>query len=170
IQLGYIGKAHGLRGEVKATFDVQDLLDYQKEETFYIGKKGGPIRPVKVKNFRVQSNSQAVLHLAESDDRDTADALRGHTIYFPIAQLKPLSDGHYYYFQVIGFQVIDVNLGPLGTVQDFADGAANDILIMDYQGKEVLIPVVDHIVGMADFESQSIQTNLPAGLLEAYTE
>ena len=65
---------------------------------------------------------------------------------------------------------MDEQLGALGTVRDFADGAANDILIMDYQGKEVLIPVVDHMVGKADFDAKTITTNLPEGLLEAYTE
>ena len=39
---------------------------------------------------------------------------------------------------------------------------------MRYQGQEVLIPVVDELVGHADMEARKIFVNLPEGLLDVY--
>ena len=45
---------------------------------------------------------------------------------------------------------------------------AQDLLVMSYQNKEVLIPVDPEIVLGADKEAQTLQVNLPEGLLDVY--
>ncbi len=169
IQLGYIAKAHGIKGEVKAVFDVYDLSEYRRVKTLYLARGNDPLRPYQVENFRVHHQKEIILTLAESKDRETADLLRGSTIYFPEAELPRLPAGHFYYYEVIGYQVLDEQRGPLGQVKDFIDGTAHDFMTMDYQGSEVLIPLIDEFVGLADHEARSISVNLPEGLLELYT-
>ena len=64
--------------------------------------------------------------------------------------------------------MVDKSRGKLGKVKDFADGSAQDVMIMRYQNKDVLIPVVDQVVGLADFEKKEVYVDLPDGLLEVY--
>lgn len=170
VQLGYISKAHGVRGELKATFDVYDLQEYLRQPILWMAKPNEPLEEVKVLQLRPQSGKLAILKVEGVDSRDDADAWVGKQIFFPVEALPELPAGHFYYFQVIGFTVEDAQLGTLGTVRDFADGQANDILIMDYQEQEVLIPVTDAFVLRADFEQEIVYTNLPDGLLDMYLE
>lgn len=169
IQIGYISKAHGIRGEVKAVLDVYDLDEYRRVKTLYLARKNEPLRLYHVERFHLHNQKEIILRFAESTTRETADLLRGSTLYIPEASLPQLSGGHFYYFQVIGYQITDETRGPLGTVKDFIDGTAHDFMVMAYKGSEVLIPTTDDFVGLADHDSRSISVNLPDGLIELYT-
>lgn len=168
IEIGYIAKAHGLKGEVKAIFDVQDIGDYQNRKTLYFSKKDDPVEPIKVKSFELQPKKSAIIKFKGLRYRDEAESLVGSTLYIPISELPELPKGKYYYFQVEGFQVEDKILGELGKVKSFVFGSAQDILIMDYQEKEILIPMTDEFILSADLEGNILHTNLPEGLLDLY--
>ncbi|MEO0894919.1 MAG: ribosome maturation factor RimM [Bacteroidota bacterium] len=168
VEIGYISKAHGIKGEVRAVFDVYDLLEYLDSPIFVLGKKGKNLQPYVVEAFKVQTAEQSILKFQGIASRNDAEGLVGYTLFYPEEELPALEEGHFYYFEVIGFTVVDEEKGKLGTVQAFADGPVQDVLIMEYQGHEVLIPVVDHIVGLADFEKEEVSVNLPEGLLALY--
>ncbi len=168
VQLGYISKPHGVRGDVRAVFDVYDLDEYRKRKDFWFAKKDESLVAAKISRFQPQHKNEVILHIDGVEDRDQAETWIGRTIFVPMNDLPALPEGHFYYFQVIGFQVVDQVLGSLGTVIDFADGAAQDIMIMEYEGKEVLIPITETFVGKADMEQKVVYTHLPEGLVEAY--
>ncbi|MCI4671564.1 MAG: ribosome maturation factor RimM [Bacteroidia bacterium] len=168
IELGYVSKAHGMKGELKAVFAVQDLSDFIDIPVFHLSKKGQGIQAYVIEDWKVQTEKQSVIKLEGIDSKPEAEALVGMTILFPEEELPELEEGHFYYFEVIGFQVVDTVLGPLGKIMDFADGAIHDIMIMEFKGHEVLITVADHIVGLADFEKEELSVTLPEGLLEIY--
>ncbi|MEL6676111.1 MAG: ribosome maturation factor RimM [Bacteroidota bacterium] len=170
VELGYLGKAHGLKGEIKAVFDVHDIREYLKVKKLHLAKKDAPIEVRKVKRIAVQKAKQLIIKFEGVNYRDEAEALTGSTVYFPMADLPELEEGRFYYFQVIGFAIEDKTHGPLGTISQIIDGPAQDILVMDYQGKEILIPMTDEFVGEADMEAKKVMTALPEGLLEAYLE
>lgn len=170
IQVGYVSKAHGIKGDVRAVFDVFDLTEYRKTKTFWGGKKGAAIQELTVTMFKPQQKTEVLLHIDGVSDRDAALGMIGTTLFVTEDNLPALRDGHFYYFQVVDFQVVDTRLGPLGIIKDFADGSAHDILMMEYQEHEVLIPMADHIVGKADFETKTVSVTLPEGLLETYLE
>lgn len=168
VEIGYISKAHGLEGELKATLDVHDMEEYLDVPVLYLAHEKGPLRPYAVEVFHVMDKKHVLLTLTEVDDRPEAEALVGQSIFFPQEDLPPLAEGHFYFFQVIGFRVEDATMGTLGTIQDFASGGSQDVMIMDYEGHEVLIPVVDEIVGLADFDKKVVFTQLPEGLVDMY--
>lgn len=170
VELGYVVKAHGLKGEIKAVFDVHNLAEYKQEEGFYLAKKEENLAFHKLTIFRVLDKGNAILKFEGSDDRDASEALRSHTIFFPIKDLPALSDGHFYFFQIVGYQVLDKTHGPIGTVKGIFDGQAQDVLAIDYQGHELLVPVTDHFVLTADHENKTLHTAVPEGLIEVYTE
>lgn len=170
IQVGYISKAHGVKGDVRAVFDVFDLNEYRKTKVLWGSKKEAPLQELTVTMFKPQQKTEVLLHIDGVSDRDAALDMIGTTLFVAEEQLPTLPEGHFYYFQVVGFQVVDTKLGPLGIIKDFADGSAHDIIMMEYQDKEVLIPMTDHIVGKADFETKTISVTLPEGLLETYME
>jgi 16S rRNA processing protein RimM len=170
VELGYIAKAHGLKGEVKAVFDVHNIDEYRKVKTLFLAKKDADLKPFEVKRFDIKTDKMAYIRFKDFQYRDQAEDLTGSTIFFPLELLPELPEGHFYYFDVIGFKVQDQQLGDLGEVAEFISGPAHDILVMIYQGKEVLIPMTDKIVLRAEKDKALIITNLPEGLLDIYLE
>jgi 16S rRNA processing protein RimM len=169
-QLGYILKTHGLRGHVAAHFDVDDVADYLKLKTVYLTLPGAPTKLVehKVEKVQPQSGNRVLLKLRGIERIEEAEPLRGSQLYLPLAALPELEDDQFYFHDVIGFTVVDANLGELGTVENFYELPQQDMLAMRYQGQEVLIPVVDALVSHADHEKKQVHVNLPEGLLDVY--
>lgn len=170
VELGYIEKAHGLKGEVKAKFDVYDMSEYEKCKSFFLAIKDGPLQNLKVKRMNLIGNGQAIIKFEGINFRDEADAIKGATIYFPEAALPTLAEGKFYYFQIIGYEVEDETHGRLGKVTDVIETSAQDVLVLEYQGKDVLIPMTDEFVKRADHQTKLMHTAMPEGLLEFYLE
>lgn len=168
VEIGYVAKAHSLKGEVKAVFDVYDIEEYGKGTILYLAKKNAPLIGRKILQINFLNEKNAIIAFEGITNRNMSEDLRGSTMYFPEANLPELPEGHYYYFEIIGFDVVDEKKGRLGKVKDIADSSAQDILMMEYKGKEVLIPMTDEFVGTANKELKEIYTNMPDGLLELY--
>ena len=67
----------------------------------------------------------------------------------------PLSDG-FYLNDIIGFKVInDVNL-EYGYLKDILVLTGNEVLVIDCNGKEVLLPNVEEFVKLFDFDKKVI--------------
>ena len=88
--------------------------------------------------------------------------------FFPESDLPSLKDGQFYYFQIIGYEVEDKNHGRLGKVKDIMETSGQDILIMNYQDKEILIPMTEGFLIGAEHEEKLVKTAMPEGLLEFY--
>ncbi|MEM7367676.1 MAG: ribosome maturation factor RimM [Bacteroidota bacterium] len=170
VELGYISKAHGLKGDVKAVFDVHDIEEYKDLRIMLLAKGDASLHPYRVARFHIQAQKYATLRFEGISDRIGAEALVGHTIFFPEGELPKLEEGRFYYFEVIGYTIQDQNLGELGVVAGFYDGPAQDIMAMTYQSKEVLIPMTDQFVLKADHAEKRMYTHLPDGLLASYLE
>ena len=169
-QLGYLIKTHGLRGHLVAHFDVDDVAAYQKLKTVYLTLAGAPTKLVahEVEKVQPQAGNKVLLKLRGIDRIEDAEPLRGSQLHLPLDALPELDDDQFYFHDVIGFTVVDENLGALGTVENFYELPQQDMLAMRYQGQEVLIPVVDELVSHADQEKKEIYVNLPEGLLDIY--
>ena len=58
----------------------------------------------------------------------------------------------------------------MGIVREVYSLNGQDLIAMDYQGHEVLIPTAEDIVLKADKENKKLVVNLPEGLLEVYLD
>ncbi|GAB2960027.1 ribosome maturation factor RimM [Hymenobacter coalescens] len=169
-ELGYVVRSHGLRGQVVAELDVDDLEEYLDVEEVYVERPAGSgkLFRFEVERLSPQANNRVLLKLKNVDRVEDADLFRGLKLFRPLEELPELEDDQFYFHDVIGFTVVDANLGKLGTVEAFYELPEQDLLAMRYQGQEVLIPVVDELVQHADDESRELYVTLPEGLLDVY--
>lgn len=167
-ELGRVVKVHGLKGEISIQMDVDDPSYYQKMESVFLQGQEGPI-PFFVDAIRIQGK-RAVLALEGINAVEEADGLVGHLVLLPENMLPPMEEGGFYYHQIIGFAVIDSELGALGEVSAVYESTGQDLIAMRYKGQEVLIPVTDEHVLRADLKKEELHTALPEGLLDIYLE
>jgi 16S rRNA processing protein RimM len=167
-ELGKITKTHGLKGEVVLWLDVDFPEDYDELESLFLEIKGELV-PFFIESYRPSGN-RAIVQFEDIDTFEKAEELVNLQAYLSIEELPELEDDQFYYHEIIGFKVVDKNLGELGTVQTVHSMQAQDLLVMDYKSREVLIPVIPEIVLEADKEAKILKVNLPDGLLEVYLE
>ncbi|SEJ11461.1 16S rRNA processing protein RimM [Dyadobacter sp. SG02] len=167
--LGYIVRTHGTAGNVVIYLDVDYPDDYEDLETVYVEIKGELV-PYFIEDINLQKQSNAIVTFEDVDTIVKAQALVGSSLYLPLEDLNELGDDEFYYHEIKGFKVVDETKGELGIVREVYSLNGQDLIAMDYQGSEVLIPTANDIVIKADKEAKSLLVNLPEGLLEVYLD
>ncbi len=137
VLMGVIGAAHGIRGEVRVKSFTQDPLalgDYgalstQDGRSFTIAD----IRPAK---------TVVVARFKEVRDRDAAEALAGTELFVERALLpQDLDEDEFYYADLIGLEIRDLEGAAIGKVAAVHDFGAGDIIEMRRtNGGSVMIP------------------------------
>ncbi len=165
---GYISKVHGIKGELKARFDVEDIAEFKKEASLFLFKNGKPTL-FTVLNFRILSPEEVILSLKEITDRNVAESWKGAEVQYPSENLPQRNEDDFFLSELIGFRVQDEKLGTLGLISEVIEKPVQNLLSMNMNGTEVLIPIDDAIVLRADHDQKTLFTCLPDGLLEVYT-
>ena len=115
-------------------------------------------------------DKKVVIAFDDIETLDQAKELIGSKLFLPLNNLPPLEEGQFYYHEVINFQINDQNLGELGTITQIYETGNQDLISMQFQGKEILIPLVDDFIIKIDREKNILFVNLPEGLLDIYLE
>lgn len=168
-QIGRVAKVHGLRGEVNVVLDVDYPEDYEGLEHIFLEQKGRLV-PFFLEHFVLQPGGKALVKFEDLDSLDQVEPLVGLEIFLPLSELPQLEDDQYYFHELIGFEVIDENLGLIGPVEIIYDLETQDLLGVTHQGKEVLIPIQDGIILRVDKAAKKVYCQLPEGLLDIYLE
>lgn len=166
-QLGHITRTHGTRGEVVFFLDVDYPDEYQELDSVFVEIKGELV-PYFVQNINIQRDNKAIVKLEEINSIEAAKPLINCALYLPDDSLEDLDESQFYYHEIIGFGVVDTQLGALGTVKAVYTMNIQDLIAMHYQGQEVLIPVNDDIVLGVEREQKILKVSLPEGLIEVY--
>jgi len=168
--LGYIARKHGLQGEVSVFLDVDYPEDYaDMDSVFLAARDNDTLIPYFIEYIQLYDR-KAVVKFEGIDTVEEAESLRSCQLYLPIDQLPQLEEHQFYYHEIIGYTIKDVNKGMLGTVQQIYEIPSHDLIGMEYQSKEVLIPIKDDIIIKVDKVEKWIEVDLPDGLLELYLD
>ena len=166
-QLGAVIKTHGLHGEVSILLDVDFPEDYQDLESVFL-LQGGKLVPFFIDTIQV-NKGKALVHFEDVNSLDDATALVKSELYLPISSLPRLEKGKYYYHDLAGCEVFEEDQ-LIGIVKEVIDLNNNQLLSVNAEGKEVLIPMMDEIMVDVDVEERKISVKLPEGLLDLYLE
>lgn len=165
-ELGHILKPHGLQGELWIMLDVDFPEDYVELESVFLEQSGNLI-PFFIADLQIKGQ-RALVKFEDVESYDDAAELTGSKLYLPLSILPPLPDDQYYFHELAGMQVEDSVSGNIGIAREIASRAGQDLLIVDKDGKEILIPMVDSILTKVDKKSKVIYVSLPDGLLDLY--
>lgn len=167
-ELGTLSKPHGIKGAFHVYLDVDDPEEYEDLDAVFL-QLGNEMVPYFITDLQIRSNLN-LMSLEGIETVDAAKELVGVKLFLPVSMLPKLKDNQFYYHEIVGYQVIDKHHGTLGTVKEVYSTGAQDVLVMTYQSKEVLIPLMDEIIPKVDKKNQVIHSILPDGLLEVYLD
>ena len=164
--LGNITKPFGYKGEVDIFLDVDEPKNYAKLDAVFVELKGQLI-PYFIQSIRLK-NSHAVVQFQDVHT-DNVHLLIGAKLYLPLAALPKLDGNKFYFHEVIGFSMNDVNHGEIGILESIMDNGPQPIFQIKHpSGKEILIPILDEFITEVNRENRSITTQAPEGLIDFY--
>ncbi len=134
--------AHGIRGEVRLDprTDVADrftpgaTFDCDGIGTLTIASRRGPAE-------------QPIIGFESYGSRASVDVLRDRFLRVPRDEArKAISKGAVLWADLVGLAVQTPEGAPLGTVRDLIRAGAADVLIVEREGKELLLPMIDSVI------------------------
>lgn len=157
--VGHVTAPWGIRGEVK----VQVLTDFP--DRFAPGSlvylDGQPLR---IEGCRPHKQ-HLLVKFAAVDSVADAQKLRGQDLTIPRSELRPLPQGEYYTFQLVGLRVITTRGDYLGRVADIITTPSNDVYVVEGDRGETLIPAIEDVVKSIDFDKGEMVIEPMEGLL-----
>ncbi len=170
-QLGSIIRKVGTDGRVLLLMDTDNPKHYIKTESVFV-ELHGKLVPFFVSSLRLQPSNQAHLKLDDIDLPEQADMLIGADVFLPLEQLPKLSGTKFYYHEVIGFEVFDLNAKSIaGTIFEILENGPNDLfLVKSNNDQEILIPIAADWIKKVDRSLKRIEMTLPEGLVDVNTK
>lgn len=159
ITLGKIVGVYGVKGWVKVFSETRPREDIFKYSPWQLELNGTAIE-VKVQEGRAQGKG-LVASLEAYTDCDQARELIGAVISIPQTALPDAGIGEYYWSQLIGLQVKNIQGIELGEVIDLIDTGANDVLVVKGD-KERLIPFTEFAVIEVDLDGGKLTADWDA--------
>jgi len=159
-----IGRAHGVNGE--ATIEVRTDLP---EERFIVGSvlvtepsSFGPLTITSVRNH----NGTLLLGFKEVKDRTAVEKLRDVLLLADVDISEGGDEDNFHIQELLGCRVVTDTGVEVGIMTDLVQLPGQDLLAVDHNGREILIPFVLEIVPEIDVENKVITITPPEGLLD----
>ncbi len=162
--MGKIVAAQGIQGWVKVqTFTeyLDSLLDY---DVWYAGNEAA-WKPTKVLGAKVHGKV-VIAKLEGVADRTAAEKLKGQLIAIPRAELPQQDEDEYYWTDLIGMTVRNLQDEVLGSVENLLETGANDVLVVQGEHGQLLIPFIASVAQEVDLASKIIRVDWQADYLK----
>jgi len=167
--LGRIVRKHSFKGEVVIKLDTDEPELYQEMESIFVDL-GNNLIPFFIEKSSLHKGNQLRVQFEDIYTEEEADAILKSDIYLPLDLLPKLSGNKFYYHEVIGFTMIDENLGEIGILEHINDKAAQPLFEIKKGETEIFIPMIDHFIKKIDRENKQIILSTPDGLIDLYLE
>lgn len=145
--MGHIAAPYGIRGGVRVqpyTAAADGLLAYT---TWWLGADA-EWQPRAVISASARAGT-VVAMLDGCDSRDDAILLKGSQVAVARNELPPAAANEFYWADLIGLKVVNVEAVDFGRVIRILETGANDVLVVR-NGRERLIPFIAEVIRKVD--------------------
>lgn len=166
VQIGVIGAAHGVRGEVRVkafTADPTALKRYKPVTTV------DGARAFAVATLRPLKDDMLVVRFQGVDTREAAEALNGTGLFLPRDALPKTDDeDEFYQADLIGLRVETADGALIGDVVAAPNFGADDLIEIRLAGQKrtVYLPFTKAVVPVVDIAGGRLVAEPPEGLLD----
>jgi 16S rRNA processing protein RimM len=144
ISIGYISRPHSYKGEIQLRLE-RKIVSLQRDDFVFI-KMDGQYIPYKIESVKTYEYAQEISGCEVYTDKEV------------LPQESELT--------FIGFELIDKELGAIGTVLNVQEMPQQLMLTVKYNGEEKYIPLVEAFIDHISEENKEIWLQLPRGLLD----
>ncbi len=167
--LGKIVRKYSFKGELLIKLDTDEPELYSQLDSVFIMVRNNLI-PFFIESSQLHKSDLLRVKFEDVNTEEDADALIKSKLYLPLEFLPKLEGNKFYFHEVIGFTVEDINFGNVGIITGINDNTAQALFEINRNGTEILIPMNDEFIKKLDRENKTIHVETPEGLIDLYLE
>lgn len=165
--LGKIVRKYSFKGELLIKLDTDQPEIYKNLDAVFIFV-GNSLIPFFIERSQLHKSDLLRVKFEEISTEEDAIALLKSDVYLPLELLPILEGNKFYFHEVIGFIIKDVNFGYVGIVKGINDTTSQALFEIDRDGVEILIPINDEFIKEVDRKNKTIVVDTPEGLIDLY--
>lgn len=167
IEIGFAGKTHGVSGELKFSVEDDYWDDFEKADVLFL-EVGGRKTPFFVES--IKSGNLLLVKFEDISSREAANDLTNRPVFMRQKDVTSKTIDSVRVedmFDLLpGFFINQTNGEPVGKINEVLEFPQQIMAVVDYDGKEVFIPLNDVFIKDIDQEQRILLMELPEGLLD----
>ncbi len=165
--LGKVVKKYSFKGELLVKLDTDEPEIFTNMESVFVEQRKNLI-PFFIEESSLHKSELLRIKFEDVTTEAAADTFIGCHLYLPLSFLPKLSGNKFYFHEIIGFTAEDKTFGKIGKITGVNDSTSQALFEIDRDGKQILIPMIDHFIKKVDRENKLIVLDVPEGLIEMY--
>ena len=165
ITIGRAVRPFGVKGEMK----IEPMTDFPERfkglRRVYLVSPSGKELTCEVRSVRYAGDVPLLL-FSGYDSPEKARALNGWFVKVPEEETVHLPEGTYYWFELIGMEVISESGERLGKIVDIFETGSNDVYVVKRGRKENFFPATAEVIKQVDRKERQVVIHLLDGLME----
>ena len=162
--VGTVFKLHGYRGDVNIYNNHNILFNFNIINYFLINQNNTLV-PYFINQARHTKNHIILVNFEDVNSEKDANNILKKEAYLPIDLIPENAKKKISAKQIIGFKVIDINLGELGEIIHINQQTAQQLIFVSKRGKEFSFPMHNKFVKEIDILSGIMKVEIPKELL-----
>lgn len=160
--LGKVTAVHGLKGYVKVWSFAESNTVFAPGTSVVIrfSDKGSKCCEI----LKATTHKRGLLMLFKGIDRNAAESIVGAEICMPRSDLPALEPDTFYWEDLMGIRVEDINTGYLGVIDSIMPTGSNDVYVVKDGSNERLVPALPWVILSVDLSREVMRIDLPEGL------
>ncbi len=152
--IGQIVGVHGIKGNCKFRSYAESLSVFQSDGVVLVATSDGRQKHYEI-NWVKPHAKTALISLKGVDTRDQAEALIGCELFIEKSRLPDPEEGSYYWFDLIGLEVFDIDQKYLGRLESIIETGSTDVYVVKEGDMEILIPALESVVQNIDLKKKA---------------
>lgn len=165
VVIARIRKARGIRGEVVCDIETHFPDRFGELDRVNIWMPDDRRMDLKVEDHWFHKD-RVILKFEGYDTMNDALRLVGGRLVISESEARPLDEDEFYEYHLVGSEVVTVEGNRLGRVRRVMRTGGTDVLVVEGEGREHLIPFADEICTGVDTRARKITVDAPEGLLD----
>jgi 16S rRNA processing protein RimM len=166
IVIGRVAGLYGIKGNLKLHYYNERRSDFLSYRKVFLRDRDGHVRPCEIQEAKVHPKFISA-RLKGCEGIADAEKFIGASVLVNRESLPPLEEGEYYWFEIIGMEVVTEEGRVLGKVEAILPTRSNDVYLVQGGKREWLIPATEEVIVQVDRQKGRIVIHPIEGLLEA---
>ena len=166
VKIGYVQKPHGIHGELVIRFEEEYYETLEECPTLFM-EIDNLLVPyfISDEGLRFKSGESVITKLEWVNSDKKAKDLCGLSVFVNQDDIVEFED-EMSPNALVGYQLFDETLGLIGEITEVNDYSGNLLLVVEYQGKEALVPINEDLIIRMDEDRREIELRIPDGLFD----
>ncbi|MDP3928204.1 MAG: hypothetical protein Q8R57_04225 [Bacteroidota bacterium] len=157
-EVGSAVKVHGTKGELKFVL----TQNFKIKEWAFLEFRGKPV-PFYIEHTKAEFADEMIMKLRSIDSVEQASTYIGKPLLMLAKQVKMVKNANDWNLE--GYSMVDEQMGELGIITGIIDNTYQSLALVNYQGREIMVPLVDEIVLEINDKKKEVFVAIPDGLL-----